>query len=66
MGLCYVAYYCSDGMNWALEKIEDLYSASIPSQMVLLRFWTSMASIIADMDAIVQEQPQSILQEASQ
>ena len=37
-----------------------------PSQMVLQRFWIYMESIHAELDAMDQEQPKYISQEASQ
>ena len=54
VGLYDVAYCCSSSVYWYLDQIEDLYSASRPSQMVLSRFWVSIASIHDDLDDMVQ------------
>ena len=47
-------YYFSASLDWSLEQIDHLYSASRPSQMVLLRFWISMTSINAALDDMDQ------------
>ena len=52
VGLCNWAKCCSAGIDWYLEQIENLYISSIPSQMVLQRFWISMASIHFELDAM--------------
>ena len=49
-----MAYYCSAVMDWSLNQIENLYSSSRPSQMVLSRFWIYMAIIHAKLDAMYQ------------
>ena len=49
-----MTYYCSADMDWYLDQIENLYSASRPSQMVLSRFWIHMESIHAELDAMEQ------------
>ena len=64
--LCDLANYCSAGMDWSLEQIENLQSSSRPIQMVLLRFWIYMVSIHAELDAMDQELLQGISQKASQ
>ena len=35
VGLCNRAKCCSADMDWSLDQIENLYSSSRPSQMVL-------------------------------
>ena len=64
--LCAVVYYCSTGVDWSLDQIEDLQSVPRTSQMVLSRFWMSMAIIHDNLDIMVQEWPQGISQESSQ
>ena len=54
-GLYNWAWCCSDSIYWSLDQIENLWSSSRPSQMVLQRFWISMASIHAELDAMDQE-----------
>ena len=55
VGLCAVTHYCSYVMDWYLGEIEGLLSSPRPSQMVLSRYWKSMAIIHAELDAMVQE-----------
>ena len=54
VGLCNQDQCCSAGMDWSLDQIENLQSSSRPSQMVLQRFWISMASIHVELDAMDQ------------
>ena len=54
-GLCNWVKCCSTGMYWSLDQIDNLLSSSRPSQMVLQRFWISMASIHVELDAMDQE-----------
>ena len=44
----------SAGMDYSLDQIGYLYSASIPSQMVLSRIWVSVAIVHNNMDCTVQ------------
>ena len=55
MGLCNRTSYYSDGMDWSLDQIDNLNSYYRLSQMVLQRFWISMASINVELDAMDQE-----------
>ena len=55
VGSCDMVYYCSAGMDCSLEQIENLYSSSRPSQMILQRFWVSMASIHVELDTMDEE-----------
>ena len=54
MRLCAVADYCSAGVDWTLDQIYYLSSASRPSHVVLSRFWISMAIINDELDDIFQ------------
>ena len=53
-------------MDLSLDQTENLWSSSRPSQIVLQRFWISVAIIYAKYEAMYQERPQGISQEASQ
>ena len=54
MGLCDVADFCSDGVDWYLDQIEDIYGASIPSKVVLYKIWIFMEIIHNDDNATVK------------
>ena len=54
MLLCDVKYFFSAGMDWYLNQFENLLSSSRPSQMVLSRFWISIASINDELEAMDQ------------
>ena len=44
--------YFYDGVDWYLEEIKDIQSASRTIQTSLLAIWISVASVNNNMDAI--------------